>query len=89
MQTIQETIKNVIKELEKKQEGKTAHVEKLLKKCLTRSECSHIKLISLKKDIAVINVDSSAWLYQLNQKKEQLIEKSKIKDLIFRLGEIK
>jgi predicted nucleic acid-binding Zn ribbon protein len=70
-----------------------ADAEALLKKMLTKSQLRHIKMSYGRGGRLYINVDSSAWLYQLNLKKPQLLARlgaadSGIKDIRFRLGEI-
>lgn len=53
----------------------------------------HTKLVHLTKDKIQVNVDSSAWLYQLNLKKQSitkmLSKQLNIKELSFRLGDIR
>ena len=40
-------------------------------------------------NILNVNVDSSAWLYQLSNKKKELAAKAGIPNINFRIGEIK
>jgi Ulp1 family protease len=87
MLPIRETVQSVIKDLEKKLKEQDTKTLALLKKNLTKQERLHIKLVSLRQDELVVNVDSSAWLYQLNQKKEQLETQLGVKNIRFRLGE--
>lgn len=68
--------------------------EDLLKKLLTKKELQHIKFNYFKEGVVYINIDSSAWLYSLNLKKETLLkqmrlENSQIKNLRLRVGEVK
>lgn len=65
-----------------------------LKKALTKKEWGHIKVQYFNKGVLGLNVDSSAWLYILSLKKEELLDKLKkenpgLKNIIFRIGEIK
>lgn len=67
--------------------------EALLKKLLTKRELKHIKFKYFRKRIFGIIVDSSAWIYQLNLKKESLLsglrnDIKEIKDIRFHLGEV-
>ncbi len=69
-------------------------VERSLKKILTKKEIGHIKFNYFKKGILNIIVDSSSWLYQLSLEKDGLLAKLRknlknIKDIRFRLGEVK
>lgn len=56
----------------------------------------HSRPVSLKKSGLVVNVDGSGWLYELTIKKKDILEKlagslkgKKIKDIRFRIGDIK
>lgn len=65
-----------------------------LKKVLTKRELAHIKFNYFKKGVLGLWVDSSSWLYSLNLKKPELIDKLQsisgtIKDMRFRIGETK
>ncbi len=95
MEAIKDTIKNVMRGLKAKKIGPAADSpEALLKKFLTKKELTHIKFNYFKRGIVNISVDSSSWLYQLNLQKEALLGKfarqtKAIKDIRFRLGEVK
>jgi len=67
--------------------------EQWLKKALTKKELGHIKVKYFNKGILGLSVDSSAWLYALSLKKEELLSKlqkenPKLKNINFRIGEI-
>ncbi|MDD5128086.1 MAG: hypothetical protein PHO40_00315 [Candidatus Omnitrophica bacterium] len=64
-----------------------------LKKALTKKELGHIKVKYFSKGILGLSVDSSAWLYILSLKKEELLNSLKkenpgLKDVNLRIGEI-
>lgn len=64
-----------------------------LKKALTKKEMQHIKVKYFNKGVLGLSVDSSAWLYVLSLKKEELLGKlkqdnPKIKNISLRIGEI-
>jgi predicted nucleic acid-binding Zn ribbon protein len=94
MDTIKDTLINLIRDLKtKKPQTKEDHAI-LLKKTLTQKELRHIKLNYLKQGILNVNVDSSSWLYSLSLRKQDLLTKinkkcSAIKDIHFRIGAIK
>jgi hypothetical protein len=94
MELIKDTIKNVIQSWRGKKQGSPKHdPEAVLKKILTKKELGHIKFNYYKRGIFSINVDSSAWLYHLNLRKEDLLaglrrKFSDIKDIRFFIGEI-
>lgn len=69
------------------------HPEQWLKKALTKKELRHIKVKYFSKGVLGISVDSSAWLYILSLKKEELLNKLKqespaVKNINLRIGEI-
>lgn len=56
----------------------------------------HTKPVTLKKARLVVNVDGSGWLYELTLKKREILKKleeklkpKKIREIKFRIGEIK
>jgi hypothetical protein len=64
-----------------------------LKKALTKKELGHIRVQYFSKGVLGLNVDSSAWLYILSLKKEELLgvlkkENPELKNINFRIGEI-
>jgi len=95
MDKIQDTIINVMQDLAaKKIAGNKDNPEVVLKKTLTRKELKHIKLNYFRKGILGLYVDSSSWLYSFTLQKETLLQKLRrelvsIKDIRFRIGEIK
>ncbi|MDD2689125.1 MAG: DciA family protein [Candidatus Omnitrophica bacterium] len=92
METIKDTIKNVMKGFKAQKNGDNP--QGLLKKTLTKRELAHIKFNYFKKGVLGWNVDSSSWLYKLSLEKEDILQglnkKNKtIKDIRFRIGEVK
>ena len=64
-----------------------------LKKTLTKKELGHIRVKYFNKGILGLSVDSSAWLYILSLKKEELLKELKkenpeLKNINFRIGEV-
>ena len=67
--------------------------EQWLKKTLTKKELGHIKVKYFSKGVLGLSVDSSAWLYVLSLKKEELLNNLKkenpgLKNINLRIGEI-
>lgn len=95
MEIIKDTVMGVMEALAAKNTKSGSNdPELLLKKILTKKELAHIKFNNLKNGIASLNVDSSSWLYNFTLEKERLLSRlreknSLIKDIRFRLGEIK
>ena len=76
---------------------KTTHAatapEQWLKKALTKKELQHIKVRYFSKGILGLSVDSSAWLYILSLKKQEIVERlmqesPALKNITLRIGEI-
>ncbi|MDD5560869.1 MAG: DciA family protein [Candidatus Omnitrophica bacterium] len=62
-----------------------------LKKALTKKELGHIKVKYFSKGVLGLSVDSSAWLYILSLKKEELLNRLKkenpgLKNINLRIG---
>jgi hypothetical protein len=96
MEAIKDTVQSIMQGLASKRTRKDTDgdPEALLKKLLTKKELEHIKFNYFKKGMLSVNVDSSAWLYSLTLKKEELLGALKknspnIKDIRFRIGETK
>lgn len=95
MEPIKETVALLVVRLKKQQKAALKeNPEACLKKTLTKKEFGHIKCNYFKKGTLSINVDSSAWLYYFNLRKEKLLaalvkESSLVKDIRLRLGEVR
>lgn len=89
MEHISQTLQSVIKNIEKKQCLEATAVFGQFRKTLTSQERRHIKCSSLRAGVLTVNVDSSAWLYQLSLKKDEFLKKLGLKDIRFRIGEVK
>ena len=88
MQTIKDTVGNVLKDIRSRRSEREIEVSKLWKRNLSGQERLHTKCVSLRQEVLTVHVDSSAWLYQVNQKKEKLVTKLGVKDIRLRLGEV-
>jgi predicted nucleic acid-binding Zn ribbon protein len=89
MEHIKQTLQGVIQKLEKKQNAQAKGTFGLFSKNLAVKERRHAKCNSLRDGVLIVEVDSSAWLYQLSLKKDVLLKKLGLKDIRFRIGEIK
>jgi hypothetical protein len=94
MEAIRDTVREVIKRLETGKTGSSgADPSFWLKKVLTKKELGHIKFNYFRRGILALKVDSAAWRYSLNLKREKLLaqlqrECAQIKELRMRLGDI-
>jgi hypothetical protein len=95
MEAIKDTVSQVMQGLmTKKKHSPQDDPQAWLKKALTRLEREHIKFTYFKKGVLYVNVDSSGWLYSLTLKKDGVLNKlakhkRPVKDIRFRIGEIK
>ena len=94
MELLKKTLDEVMRGLNVKKSGSPdADPQQWLKKALTKRELQHIKVKYFNKGTLGLSVDSSAWLYALSLKKEELLGKLKkenpgLKNISFRIGEI-
>ncbi len=94
MELLKNTLDEVMRGLcAKKGVSADAQPQQWLKKVLTKKELGHIKVKYFSKGVLGLSVDSSAWLYILSLKKEELLDKLKkenpgLKNISFRIGEI-
>jgi len=93
METVKGIVKNVMQSLEvKKKTPPKDDPGALLKKALTKQDLKHVKSGYFRAGVLDIEVDSSAWLYHLNLKKAEILNKLRqkasavIKDIRFRIG---
>ena len=96
MEEIRDVIKQVLSDIEKKEEKET-DLSGLWEKAAGKKAAKHTRPALLKRKRLVVNVSDSSWLYKLTLEKVALIEKfnqnienpkKRIKELRFRIGEI-
>ncbi|MFH1191713.1 MAG: DciA family protein [Candidatus Omnitrophota bacterium] len=94
MELLKNTLEEVMRQLgAKKSVFLETGPQQWLKKVLTKKELGHIRVKYFHKGILGLSVDSSAWLYILSLKKEELLaalkkENPELKNINFRIGEI-
>ena len=88
-------VSQVIKKLDTKTHGAREEIVDAWQKAIEPAAASHAKPVAIKKDILTVEVDSSAWLYMLSVKKNNILVAMKktlgavkIEDIKFRIGEI-
>jgi predicted nucleic acid-binding Zn ribbon protein len=94
MDTLKGVLKTVLKDLMKQGKGHDLDgASAAWKRIVGEAAAAHSDIVYLTKDKIRVNVNSSAWLYQLNLKKaaieRELYKTLKIKDVTLRLGDIK
>ena len=94
MELLKKTLDEVMRGLQARNTSVPgAGPDEWLKKALTKQELRHIKVKYFNKGILGLSVDSSAWLYVLSLKKEELLgrlqkENPGLKSISLRIGEI-
>lgn len=94
MEKIKDTVQNLMELWHNKQKLVSAeNPGALLNKIFTKQELKHIQFGYLRKGILGLTVDSSAWIFKLNLKKESLLDKigkhlTTVKDIRFVLGDM-
>ena len=92
---IKKILNQVIGKIEKQGPGKKEIILEAWGRVVGEKAAYHSRPVGIKKGVLTIEVDSSAWLYALNLKKAGIIEdikrgleKYKIRDIRFRMGDI-
>lgn len=91
MESIKDILPQVIDSLNSGKPENAARINKLWSSVLEPKAVRHAKPAGFKKGILTINVDSPVWLFQLNFKRQQILEnlQKEFKDLTaikFRIG---
>lgn len=94
MEELKSVLKNVIKDMMDRHDRLDPEkVEKIWKEIVGPKACKHTKIVYLTKNKIRVNVDTSAWLYELNFKKKEIRDAVKkafgIEDFKIRVGDIK
>ena len=77
MDNIKNVIKDVMGSMSQRQPSSHLIIERMLEEILQDQELEHIKMVGYKEGQVLFHVDSPAWLYQMNIKKNKLIERLK------------
>ena len=93
MDNIKDIVKNVMGNMTKESSLKHEKIERLWQNVVNPQELKHTRFVGIKEGKIFVNVDSSAWLYQMNIKKNRILERlkeeiSEIKEIRFTLGKI-
>jgi len=92
MEAIKDTLRQVIQALEtKRKNSPEGNPQEWVEKVFNKKELKHIKFHYFRQGILGMRVDSSAWLYHFNLKKEGLLAQfnkkdTVVKDIRFSLG---
>ena len=94
MDNIEDIVKNVIGQMADKKLEEYKKIDRLWINILTEGELNHTKLIGVKDGLISVVVDSPAWLYQMNIRKNTILRELKeeiptLDTIRFRIGKIK
>jgi len=94
--SIEDLVKGVIKELSKKGRLSAEEIAAVWASAVGDAAAKHTKPIAFRRSDLVVHVDDSGWLYELSTKKRDILKKlegklknRKLKNIRFRIGEIK
>jgi len=91
---ISDVLKNVVERLSRTKERGISKIVSVWGACAGRRLCRHTRPANLKRGTLLVYVDESAWLYQANLQKEQLLEAlqkragAKVQNIQFRIGKV-
>ncbi len=95
-QPIADVLKNVVEKLSQTKEKDSVKIFSVWPKVCGKEFARHTHSGDLKRGTLQVFVDESAWLYQANLQKEELLEalqkkigKEKIQKIVFRIGNTK
>ena len=93
MDNIKDVINQVIAQMARHEPSSDGTIERLLVSLLSESERKHTKFIGFKNGHLSFYVDSSAWLFQMNIRKNKILEKlqeekPEIKNISFQIGKV-
>ncbi|MFA5039165.1 MAG: DciA family protein [Candidatus Omnitrophota bacterium] len=94
MEGIKSVLSSVLKDLTRQQKERNLDgVQAAWERAAGKAAVRHTRITNLTKDKIQVNVDSSAWLYQLNLKKQamekELYRRLKIREIRLRLGDVR
>ena len=93
MDNIEDIIKNVIGKIADHKQEDHQKLQRIWMNLLNETELKHTQIVGVKDGNLAVNVDSPAWLYQLNTRKRKILaqlkeEISTIENIRFRIGKI-
>ena len=94
MDDIKEIVHRVIGQMAPAQSASSQQLHALWGKALETKELKHTRLSGFKRGSLFVDVDSPAWLYQMNMRQAKILGKLKednaeIKNINFRVGRVK
>ena len=90
---ISSVVTKVMEQLSHRQPQDEQRLLIILEKNIAKNVFKHIKLAGIREHCLTIYVDSPAWLYQLNLKRQKIVEElkkefSEIEKVYFKIGKV-
>ena len=94
MDNIKQIIDQVVGHLATNKKETQFYLQKMWQDILDKQELEHAQLVGEKEGVVTVVVDSPAWLYQMNIKKQNILEKIQheipsVKNIHFKIGKVK
>ena len=91
MDDIKDIIKTVVGKISSQRASGQKDIVSVWENILKKKERTHAKISGLKEGQLMVNIDSSAWLYQFNIKKKKILEEiqkeiPEVQKIYFRIG---
>ncbi|MCM8791870.1 MAG: hypothetical protein NC826_01785 [Candidatus Omnitrophica bacterium] len=83
MKGLNVVVKDILDKIKLKDQRDKSYLWQALNKVLTKKESRHIRYISLYRDILKLGIDSSVGIYCINQKKDKIVKKLRVKEVKF------
>lgn len=94
--SLKQLLKKAIKTLRAKNRLTQEEIIKVWNDVIGAKAAAHTRPVSFRKTTLAVNMDDSGWLYELTIQKKEILKKlegkfpgKKVKDIRFRIGEIK
>ncbi len=93
MDNIKDVVKSVMASMAQKELSADTSIERIVNGFLSEQEKKHIKFLGYKEGKILFNVDTSAWLFQMNIRKSKMLDKLKeekpdVKNISFKIGKV-
>ena len=93
MDRLKDIVPQVIEKMVAQKAGQGQQLQEVWAKLVGELGLKHTKLGGMKDGILVVYVDSSAWLFQMNLKRSEYLNKLKkesveLKKIIFKIGKV-
>lgn len=97
MEQIKNILPAVLADLKSKKAKAADSIQEIWRKNVEKKQFKHARALSLRAGKLKVLVDSSGWLYQFNLDRQKILAKlnrspkltKEIKEIVFRLGELK